>query len=167
MSDYALQLRTLAATSGWNEVLLLTAFRQGLNRNIRQQMAIYDDVVGLENFLQKAIRISQHLIACNMDLPAASPPPASPAATPPAPEPLQIDSYHLTCAEHQWRINNDLCFYCGTAWHLMSACPVYPPHPSVSILQLQPMIAPLSCPIVLVTTAQQSVSAQALLNSGS
>lgn len=113
VSDYALQFHTLAATSGWNEALLLTVLRQGLNHNIRQQMTIYDDVVRPENFLQKAIRISQHLIACNMDLPAASPP----SATPSAPEPMQIDSCHLTCAERQWRIYNGLCFYCGTAGH--------------------------------------------------
>ncbi len=41
--------------------LLLTAYRQGLNPQIRAQMAIYDDNVGLESFMQKAVKISQHL----------------------------------------------------------------------------------------------------------
>lgn len=36
VSTYTLQFRTLAALSGWNETALLTAFRQGLNTDIRQ-----------------------------------------------------------------------------------------------------------------------------------
>uniref|UniRef100_A0A9J7X318 DUF4939 domain-containing protein n=1 Tax=Cyprinus carpio carpio TaxID=630221 RepID=A0A9J7X318_CYPCA len=125
VNDYAFQFHTLAATSGWNKAALITAFRQGLNVNICQQMAIYD-VVGLENFIQRAIRVSQHLTACNLEVTALSPPPASPSV----PEPMQIDSYHLTHAEHQWRVINGLCLYCGAAGHLMSLCPVRLPHPA-------------------------------------
>lgn len=43
---------------------------------------------------------------------------------------------------------------------------VSPPCPAMSTLQLQPMIAPLSCTTLLVTTAHQPISAQALLDSG-
>lgn len=130
MSNYVLWFHTLAATSGWNEKGLLTAFRQRLNVNICQQMVIYDDVLGLENLIQKAISISQHLTACNMYLPGASPPPAALSATPPAPEPMQIDSY-LTRVERQWRITNSLCLYCGATVHMISAFPVHPPCPVV------------------------------------
>lgn len=59
VNDYAFQFHTLAAVNGWNETALITAFRQGLNSNICQQMAIYDDVIGLESFIQRSIRISQ------------------------------------------------------------------------------------------------------------
>lgn len=52
-------------------------------------MAIYDDVVGLENFIQRVIHISQCLTACNLEVNAASPLRTSP----PSPEPMQIDSY--------------------------------------------------------------------------
>lgn len=55
-------------------------------------MAIYDDVVGLENFIQRVIHIAQCLTACNLEVTAASPLPTSP----PSPEPMQIDSYHHT-----------------------------------------------------------------------
>ncbi len=44
-SDYTLQSGTLAASCGWNETALLTAYRQGLDPRIRAQMAIYDDNV--------------------------------------------------------------------------------------------------------------------------
>ncbi len=60
-NDYTLQFRTLEATSGWNEAALLSAYRQGLDSRICAQMAIYDDSVGLESFMQKANRISQRL----------------------------------------------------------------------------------------------------------
>ncbi len=41
--------------------------RQGLDPRIRAQMAIYDDNVGLESFMQKAVKISQCLTACQLD----------------------------------------------------------------------------------------------------
>ncbi|XP_058604706.1 uncharacterized protein LOC131522871 isoform X2 [Onychostoma macrolepis] len=55
---YTLQFRTLAASSGWNEAALISAYRQGLESTIRKQMAIYDDSLGLEGFMQRANRIS-------------------------------------------------------------------------------------------------------------
>ncbi|KAI2644659.1 Transposon Tf2-11 polyprotein [Labeo rohita] len=56
--------RTLAAASGWNETALLGAYRQGLNPQIRTAMALYDDSIGLEAFLQRTTRVSQRLAAC-------------------------------------------------------------------------------------------------------
>ncbi|KAL0153965.1 hypothetical protein M9458_050722 [Cirrhinus mrigala] len=62
--EYTLCFRALAVNSGWNEVALLAAYRKGLKPAIRRQMAIYEDTVSLENFIKKAIHISQHLSAC-------------------------------------------------------------------------------------------------------
>ncbi len=105
--DYSVQFRTLAASSGWNETALITAFRRGLNPRIRQQMAIYDDTVGLETFISNAIRISQHLTACEEDMPLA--PPLSVTSPAPAPEPMQISFNPLTRVERERRINSGLC----------------------------------------------------------
>lgn len=74
MSDYTLRFRNLVAVSGWNETGLLIAYRRGLNLDIRQQMAIYDDVIGLESFIQQSIHISQHLTACMLDTTILQPP---------------------------------------------------------------------------------------------
>ncbi|KAL0177012.1 hypothetical protein M9458_025906, partial [Cirrhinus mrigala] len=52
VNKYTLHFRTLAAARGWNEVALLGAYRQGLNPEIRAAMALYDDSIGLESFLQ-------------------------------------------------------------------------------------------------------------------
>ncbi len=75
-SDYTLQFRTLAATSSWNEAALLSAYSQWLDPRSRAQMAIYDDTMGLENFMQRASRISQRLSHCqpeeNRHLPAST-----------------------------------------------------------------------------------------------
>lgn len=51
VSDYALRFCTLAVVNGWNETALLTAYRRGLNAEIRRQMAIYDGVIGHETFI--------------------------------------------------------------------------------------------------------------------
>lgn len=59
MSDYTLQFRTLAASCGWNEMVLIIAYRQDLGPQIQIQMVIYDDNVSLESFMQRAVRISQ------------------------------------------------------------------------------------------------------------
>ncbi|KAL0165770.1 hypothetical protein M9458_037614, partial [Cirrhinus mrigala] len=64
VNDYTLHFRTLAAASGWNETALLGAYRQGLNPDIRAAIALYDDSIGLESFLQRTTRVSQRLAAC-------------------------------------------------------------------------------------------------------
>ncbi len=110
---YTLRFRTLAVSSGWNEVALLSAYRRGLNPALRQQMSIYDDSVGFESFLQKAARVSQRLTACHTDsLPIAT---ASPSRSLPVPEPMITDTYHLSIPEQSRRLTQGLCLYCGSA----------------------------------------------------
>ncbi|XDV42921.1 hypothetical protein PO909_011499 [Leuciscus waleckii] len=167
VSTYTLQFRTLAAASGWNETGLLTAFRQGLNADIRQLMVMYDDSMGIENFIQRTIRVSQRLIAFSLPNFAAYPPPSAPSVALPAPEPMQVDSYHLTHAERQRRILNQLCLYCGREGHVITACPVRPPRLAVSTIKLPPKINYLSRTTVHILTPHVCVSAQALIDSGS
>ena len=99
VSMYALRFRTLASTSGWNETALITAFRHGLRREVQQLIVVYNDTMGLENLIQKTIRVSQRLYASHMNTPAVNPLPASTSVAAPAPEPMQVDSNHLTNAE--------------------------------------------------------------------
>ncbi|ROI78119.1 hypothetical protein DPX16_0179 [Anabarilius grahami] len=70
VSSYTLKFCTLSASSGWNETALSTAFRQRLNAEVRQLIVIYDDAIGLENFIQKIIRVSKRLTACSLPKPA-------------------------------------------------------------------------------------------------
>ncbi|KAL0170950.1 hypothetical protein M9458_035546 [Cirrhinus mrigala] len=92
----------LAAASGWNEIALLDACRQGINPETRAAMALYDDSIGLESFLQRTTRVSQRLATCQP--PVTAPQSASVAACFPVPEPMQVDSTRLSCTERNCRI---------------------------------------------------------------
>ncbi len=138
--EYTLRFRTLAASSGWNEVALLSTYRQGLNPALHQQMSIYDDSVGFESFLQKAV--SQRITACHMDaIPIVS---ASPSRSLPVPEPMITDSYHLSIPERSRRLTQGLCLYCGSTGHQLRTCPIRPPRPAVSTIQITPDVSNMS-----------------------
>ncbi len=100
----------------WNEMALFPAYRLGLSLSLRHQMSIYDDTVGLESFLQKTLHISQHLTVCHTEGPLSTA--ASPVTSPPAPEPMQIDCYHLSQTEQARRVSLGLWLYCGSSHHL-------------------------------------------------
>lgn len=103
-------------------------------------MFIYNNIIGLEGFIQRAVRFSQCLTACSLDEPAPHPSPATPSVAPPAPEPVKADSDHLTHAERQRRILNQLCLYCGLESHIITNSPIRPSRPALSMIQLPPMI---------------------------
>ncbi len=107
----------------------------GLNPHLRAQMAIYDDNVGLESFMQRASRISQRLTSCYAD--EATTQLTSLASSPPVPEPMQIDSARLSRTERARRRAAGLCLYCAASDHLIRTCPVRPPCPAVSTIQTQ------------------------------
>ncbi len=151
-SVYTLQFRTLAASCGLNEVAPLTAYRQGLDLQIRAQMAIYNDHVGLESFMQKAVKISQRLTACQSDITAYSA--SSPAACSPVPEPMQVDTNRLSSTECAQRLATGLCLYCRVPGHLIRVCPSYPPCQEGSTLQLEHAISTL--PLLTATTHPMS-----------
>ncbi len=123
-------------------------------------MAIFDDTVGLETFISKAVRISQHLTACEEDLPPALPLPVSS----PAPEPMQVSFNPLTHAERERRIHSRLCLYCGESGHILQTCP---PRPAVSTIQLNPQISTLTRMTIQLTSPHTSIPTQALVDSGS
>lgn len=92
---------------------------------------------------------------------------ASPPFRSPAPEPMQVDTIHLSNTECQRQIHIHHCLYCGEEGHYLPLYPVRPPRPVVSTIQLPPMIASLTRTDVIITSHLSSVSAQALIDSGS
>ncbi len=137
----------------------------GLNPHLRAQMAIYDDNVGLESFMQRASRISQRLTSCYAD--EATTQLTSLASSPPVPEPMQIDSARLSRTERARRRAAGLCLYCAASDHLIRTCPVRPPCPAVSTIQLKPDVSILSLLPVQLLTSESSVTVSALVNLGS
>ncbi|KAK3517150.1 hypothetical protein QTP86_003947 [Hemibagrus guttatus] len=61
VSDYALQFRTLAAASGWNEQALITTYRQGLDPRVWLHLAAYEYFIRLEKFIQLSIRFATRM----------------------------------------------------------------------------------------------------------
>lgn len=166
-NSYALRFHTLACISSWNETALITAFCHSLRDEVEQLIVVYEDSMGLELLIQKTVRVSQRLSACGITAPTANPLPVQPSVAPPAPEPMQIDTHHLTTTERQCRISQQLCLCCGGDGHGISTCPVRPPRPAVSTIQLPPHTAHLTKTLVYVNNSHSSISVQALIDSGS
>ncbi|ROL42288.1 Transposon Tf2-6 polyprotein [Anabarilius grahami] len=173
VNEYALQFRTLAAASGWNEQALITSYRQGLEPSVRLHLAAYEDSIGLERVIQLSIRVGSRMQSCieehqgqplfNILLRQSEP--VSPPE--PASEPMQVDSSRLSSAERQRRLTLNLCLYCGAPGHVRSACPIRPPRPMVSsIIPSIKKMKPLTT-VVNLTAADISIPVVALLDSGS
>ncbi|KAK3511510.1 hypothetical protein QTP70_008991 [Hemibagrus guttatus] len=163
--DYTLHFRMLAASSGWNEVALLLAYGRGLNLKIRQQMAIYDDSMGLELFILKAQHISQHLFTVSIEEGISSD--TSSFCSSPAPELMQMDQYRLSADERQRHLHQGLCLYCGENYYLLQTCPARPPRPTVSTIHISSTIATPRYHDAVLIHASRSFSVKVLFDSGS
>ncbi|ROL52271.1 Retrotransposon-derived protein PEG10 [Anabarilius grahami] len=173
VNEYALQFRMLAASSGWNEQALITTYRQGLDPRVQLHLAAYEDSISLECFIQLSIRFASRMQSCieeNQGQPLFNTflrrsEPVSPPE--PASEPMQLENSRLTPAERQRRLTLNLCLYCGSPGHVISAWPIRPPRPIVSaIIPSLNKMKPLTT-VVNLTAADVSIPVVALLDSGS
>ncbi|ROL50210.1 Retrotransposon-derived protein PEG10 [Anabarilius grahami] len=173
VNDYALQFRTLALSSGWNEQALITTYWQGLDPRVRLHLAAYEDSIVLERFIQLSIRFASRMQSCieehqvqplfNTLLRRSEP--VSPPE--PANEPMQVENSRLSTTERQRRLTLNLCLYCGSPGHVISTCPTRPPRPMVSaIIPSLNKMKPLTT-FVNLTAADVSIPVVALLDSGS
>ncbi|KAK3522268.1 hypothetical protein QTP86_000392 [Hemibagrus guttatus] len=159
VNEYALQFRTLAAKSGWNE-------QAG-----RLHLAAYEDSIGFERFIQLSIHFATCMQSCfeehqgQAQLTTILCRPGSISPPEPAHEPMQLESSRLTPAERQRRLTQNLCLYCGAPGHVISACPIRPPRPMVSaIFPSTQKMKPLTT-IGKLTAADVSIPVAALLDS--
>jgi len=173
VSDYALQFRTLAAASGWNEQAMITTYRQGLDPHVRLHLAAYEDSIGLEKFIQLSIRFATRMQLCLEEhqgqplFPSTLRQPESVSSPEPANDSMQIEHSRLSSAERQRRLAQNLCLYCGGAGHYISECPLRPVRLLVSaILPTMNKMKPLSI-VVKLTAADFCLPVSALLDSGS
>lgn len=120
-------------------------------------MAIYDENVGLENFMSRPDRIAHRLSACHT--PEATHQPAAPTASSPVPEPMQVDSTRLSPSERARRLEASVL---NGPLH----CPVQPKRPAVSTLQFETEISKLSMLLVQLLTPDHSITVPALVNLG-
>uniref|UniRef100_A0A9J7ZGW9 Gypsy retrotransposon integrase-like protein 1 n=1 Tax=Cyprinus carpio carpio TaxID=630221 RepID=A0A9J7ZGW9_CYPCA len=173
-SDYAIQFRTLAAQSGFNDVALKHIFLSSLSAKLQAELLCKDDSLDFFQFVTLAIKIDNLL--------RTQPSPKSnfayvPTITAQTPcqsvptEAMQIGRTHLPPDERRRRLLNQLCFYCGESGHRCSDCPVKPAaNPSSSYRvshrfnTLQISLC-LSLPIIL-SVANQDHHFSALIDSG-
>ncbi|KAK3541619.1 hypothetical protein QTP86_033070 [Hemibagrus guttatus] len=142
VSDYALQFRTLAAASAWNEQALITTYRQGLDPRVRLRLAAYEDSIGLERFIQLSIRFATCMQLC-LEEHQGQTAAATPARQPetihdpePVSEAMHLGHSGVSAAERQQerqrRLTQNQCFYCGGSGHFVVECPLRPARPMVT-----------------------------------
>lgn len=75
---------------------------------------------------------------------------------------MQVES-----EERKHRLAVGLCLYCASPDHIIRACPVKPPRPSVSTMHQNPVISKLTSMSVQLVTPECTVSVSALVDSSS
>ncbi len=134
VSDYAIEFRTLAASSGWNSRALWDHFLHGLAEHIKDEIYSLELPPSLDGLVELATRVdfrlalrSQHRNMENrhesFDLPPSARGATSPRVGFSEEEPMQIGRAHLTARERRHRIAHGLCLYCGEAGHMVTTCP--------------------------------------------
>lgn len=128
--DYDLRFRTLAAASRWNEPALLTTYRRNLNQRLQLPLASCEDSIGFEAFIIRSIHLAENLLLPRQPEYPTRPTPET------LDESMEVARARLPPAERQRRMTQGLCLYCGVLGHVMAACPIRPPHVTVSSIQI-------------------------------
>lgn len=140
VAELAIEFRTLAAESGWNEEALQGAFQNALSENLKDELVSRDEPGGLDELIALAIRIDNRLRERRRERtgkvsPSLPPSASQPGSPPPSacvsksvtePEPMQLGRAHLSPEERQRRINSRCCLYCGQVGHYLSSCRLRP-----------------------------------------
>lgn len=141
VSDYAIQFRTLAATTDWNTQAQYDAFLNGLSEVIKDELATRELPSDFQALVDLAIRIDSRIKQRHREYDTYSPRelagrafhhlpvPETPRREPPtpaspAPEPMQVDRTRLTQSERRRRRATNSCLYCGQPGHYVTTCPV-------------------------------------------
>ncbi|KAL0192406.1 hypothetical protein M9458_010702, partial [Cirrhinus mrigala] len=163
-AEYALDFRTLAAQSGWNDGPLRLHYRKGLNSDLQVELACRDEDLSLNQYIDLSIRVDNVMRARRSNrslMPTFQPQPTVSNA----PEPMQLGATKLTTEERQRRLNNNLCLYCGQPGHIRATCPTRPPRPSTSVSVCKSGLNRCEIPVLL-SSNDTSIQTTALIDSG-
>ncbi|KAL1246642.1 hypothetical protein QQF64_034443 [Cirrhinus molitorella] len=61
VTDFSIQFRTLAVLCGWNEAALWDVFREGLNPEIQDEIAIHDLPASFDDLVELALRVETRI----------------------------------------------------------------------------------------------------------
>ncbi|KAI2653118.1 Transposon Tf2-6 polyprotein [Labeo rohita] len=163
-AEYALDFRTLAAQSGWNDGPLKLHYRKGLQPDLQVELACRDENLSLSQYIGLSIRVDNVMRARKPSRAfTASPPfPSVPMASP---EPMQLGVTKLSAEERERRLRNNLCLYCGQAGHVRATCPTRPPRPPASVSSARLHLNRCEIPVTL-CYEDLSIHTTALIDSG-
>lgn len=141
--EYVIEFWTLAVEAGWNDPPLLGVFRQGLNKQLRDAVALRWRPKDLNSLISLATELDNYFRGQHRDQAPLTPPyPPPPRPLPSGPvllslpavsavsstgsEPMQLRRAKLTPSERRKRLGSKACLYCGQTYHLISSCPKCP-----------------------------------------
>lgn len=127
-ADYAIQFRTMAAGSGWNEESLMVCFQNGLSEALQDELVTRDPAISLESLIDLAVRLdnrlrerkSNHRPFTPVTLPSSL---GSLPQSPDIPEPMNLGGSRISPFERDRRMRERCCLYCGLPGHFRSTCP--------------------------------------------
>ncbi|KAL0150494.1 hypothetical protein M9458_054311 [Cirrhinus mrigala] len=122
-ADYAIEFRTLAAQSKWNEVALKAVFKGGLNTKLQAELACRTVDTALNEFITVAIKIDNLMRNTPRSRNLMSTSPVQAQSRPDSPEPMQVASTRLSSEERYRRQRENRCYYCGEENHRNASCP--------------------------------------------
>ncbi|RXN13472.1 Pol poly [Labeo rohita] len=140
-ADFAIEFRTIAAGSGWNDEALMVCFQGGLSEPLQDELAPREPATDLESLIAMAIRLDNRLRerrvarrkTSQSQVPGSRPvspvrSPASRASLYPeqlhdSPEDMQLGRSRLSSSERERRMRERRCLYCGASGHFRSTCP--------------------------------------------
>ncbi|XP_050959727.1 uncharacterized protein LOC127161112 [Labeo rohita] len=170
-ADYAIEFRTLAAQSGWNDVSLKAVFYNSLNSDLQTELACRRENSSFSELVNLAIKLDNLMRQTPKQRSAKSyhrNSPSSSSVTEQVPiEPMQINASRLSEEERTRRRQNHLCFYCGEPGHRSTGCPLKFKTSSkvniqnLSILQYKSLTLP-----VTIRTDTLSLDLTAMIDSG-
>lgn len=129
VAEYAIQFRTVAAGSGWNDEALMVCFQNGLSEIIQDDLATREPALDLESLIDQAIKLDnrlreRHLYRATVSTEGFTPTSSSPVLLhQDNPEPMQLGRTRLSPTERDRRMRERCCLYCGLSDHFRSTCP--------------------------------------------
>ncbi|KAK3563117.1 hypothetical protein QTP86_016350 [Hemibagrus guttatus] len=181
-AEYAIEFRTLAAQSGWNDVALKAVFQRSLNIELQAELACKGVDHSFSEYVTLAIQIDNLMCSTHARIKSASmrnipTQPLTPSSNstpfvdPANPEPMQLGATRLSPEERSRRLIHNLCCYCGETGHCNTECPLKTRGSindvnQVSVDHLLRANASLTT-MVKITTDKDSFDFTALIDSGS
>uniref|UniRef100_A0A8K9XXP6 Gypsy retrotransposon integrase-like protein 1 n=1 Tax=Oncorhynchus mykiss TaxID=8022 RepID=A0A8K9XXP6_ONCMY len=179
ITDYSIEFRTLAVSSGWNEPALLARLLEGFRAEVKDEILSREVPSSVDSLIELAIRIERRVdlrhrargkeLALSVASLSASLPSSSAGS---GAEPMQLGGIRISTEERERRITNRLCLYCGSAGHFVTSCPVKGQSSSVSggllVSATTPVSPSRSCTTLSVHLrwTGSSASCSALIDSG-